>query len=147
MKAAAKRFFSVLLFLSFLACLSGCAKVDPSFLTGKVTEMIDLSISHDVDGKYALLHPGVTDRETFGHTDELLREYFPVVAGYSCEMQQYNQTKGINNDLEVYEGLYLVQFEGQSFRIIARWRSDPEGSGFTEYRIFNEEDWQAAQKK
>ncbi len=148
MRSWTKRVFALLLAAIYVICLAACSsKAEPTLLNEKVTAMIDLDASHDAEGAYAMLYPGVTDRETFCSTAEKMYEYFPVTAGYSWKLGQWEYTKGLSNGSEVYEGQYEVSFDERVFLIHAVWRSDEGGSGFTRFQVVSREDWLAAQSK
>lgn len=146
MKKLIKYVVAVLLLTSIIVAASGCASASPAFLNDKVKEMIDLDVAQDTDGAYAMLYPGTTDKETHDATAKKIYEYFPVVEGYTCEVEQWKVSKGVGNGIAVYEGQYKVEFDGKLFIVLAAWRTDNEGSGFTRFQIINEDDWNAAQK-
>ena len=128
--------------------LPGCSAPDPTLLNEKVVEMIDRDAAHDPEGAYAMLYPGVTDRETFLSTIEWIYEYFPVTEGYTWELEQWNSTKQLaGGDLVTQNGIYRVEFEGRTFHVVAVWRSDENGSGFTRFQVINEEDWATVQNQ
>ena len=147
MKPLTKRTLSVLLAVVCIACLAACSKADPALLTEKVTAMLDLDVARDAEGGYAMLYPGMTDRDTYLATADQIYAYFPVTAGYTCKLGQWNYTKALGSGAEVYEGLYDVSFDEQVFLIYAVWRSDKDGAGFTKFQIVSEEDYLAAQSK
>ncbi len=147
MRALTKRIVSMLLAVACAICFAACSKADPALLNEKVTAMIDLDAAHDAEGAYAMLYPGVIDAETFCSTAEKMYEYFPVTAGSSWKLGQWEYTKGLSNGSEVYEGQYEVSFDERIFLIHAVWRSDEGGSGFTRFQVVSQEDWRAAQSK
>ena len=137
---------TILLFLTAVILGSmGCTKRDPSFLNGKVAEMIDCDVVHDEEHAYALLYPGVTDHDTFASTAESIYEYFPVTADYELTLTAWDFRTGIGNGNEVLKGQYRVEFDGKAFIVTATWLSDEGGSGFTEFRVASEEDLNSAQ--
>ena len=144
MNSLIKRVLAIILAVSTVFCLVGCVEADPTLLNEKVTAMIDLSVEHDAVTRYSMLYPGVTDADTYLSTVELIDDYFPVTAGYTWELQQWNITKGTKNSVEIYDGQYKVEFDGRVFFIIATWRSDSDGEGFTRFQIVSEEDQIAA---
>ena len=144
-KSLTRRSLAIILAVSAVFCLAGCARVDPTFLNEKVTAMIDLCIEHDTPSRYSMLYPGVTDMEAYQNTAELTDQYFPVTTGYTWRLQQWKVTKSVNRSNVLYEGQYQVEFEGKVFYIYAVWRSDSNGEGFTRFQIIDEKDWTAEQ--
>ena len=146
MKTQMKRIIALLLAAWCLACLAACASKEPTLLNEQVTAMIDCDVVHDAEGGFALLYPGVTDRETYLATAEKMYAYFPVTAGYAWKLGRWNYTKAMSSGDEVYEGEYEVIFDGRTFLIYAVWRSDEGGAGFTRFQVVSQEDYLAAQQ-
>ncbi len=148
MKRSVLFLLAAFLVLSSVVCLTGCAKrSSATTLKEKVVAMIDCDVAQDTEGAYALLYPGVMDFETYRTTAEQIYEYFPVTAGYTCQMQAWNATNTIGaHAAKTYEGRYKVEFDEKTFYILVTWRSDKNGSGFTGFQILNEADWLASQK-
>ncbi len=144
MKTYSKRFLAIISVVLIAFCLAGCAKADPKLLDEKVAEMIDLSVARDIDARYSMLYPGVTDAETYRSTAEQIDSYFPVTAGYTLDLQEWYYTKGLTDGSETYEGKYKAEFDGKVFFIVVTWYHNADGEGFTRFRIVSEEDMNAA---
>ncbi len=147
MKGLKRCILVLLLAVACVACLAACSKKEPALLNEKVVEMIDLDVTRDAEGGFAMLYPGVTDKETFCATADQVYAYFPVTAGYSWKLGQWNYIQRLSDKAEVYEGQYEISFDGRVFLIFAVWQTDASGSGFTRFQIVSQEDYLAAQSK
>ncbi len=155
MKKRMKRVLAVLLAAAVLAGLAGCGSkkapapdpsaAEPTLLNEKLTEMLDRDAARDADGAYALIYPGFAEPESFRTAEKSLYEYFPVTAGYTWEVIEWNTTKGPVEGSEITEGHYWVEFDGKGFHVYATWRADQDKGGFTEFRVVSQEDWAAEQ--
>ena len=136
---------AMLLAAACIVCLWGCAAGSPELLDEKVGAMIDADAARDAERSFSMIYPGAADREAYDAAAEAIFGYFPVTADYSAERQQWNVSKGLFGGSEVYNGQYRVEFGERVFYIYAVWRSDKNGSGFTQFQIVSEEDMLAAQ--
>lgn len=147
MKRALRQLIMIVLIAAFVFCMAGCGSAKSGLLDEKVSGMVDCFAARDADGAYSLIYPGITDIENYRTGLEELYEYFPVAPGYTLERQNFSSKKTLGSGSEILEGQYQVEFSGSIFYIVAAWRSDSDGSGFTTFYAFNEEDWAKAQKK
>ncbi len=146
MKHMPRKILIIVLIVAFAFCITGCGGKKGALLDEKVSGMIDCLVAQDGDGAYAYIYPEDTLKDSFLSTVEDIYEYFPVTPGYTVEREGYSYKKSLNSGSDIIEGQYKVEFDGNVFYIIASWRSDDKGSGFTTFYAFNEEDWAKAKE-
>jgi hypothetical protein len=149
MKKMIKYVTALVLAAMLILSFTSCAGANPKIMSEKVTEIIDRFVDRDVDGIYAMFYPGAVDKDEYYAMCDASFEYFPVTAGYTCKMEDWYATFGIisKNNPSQWEGRYKVEFDGLTYRIIVTWLTDSEASGFTRFRVLNEEDWNKSQTK
>ena len=146
MKRASRQLIVIVLIISFAVLAAGCDAIKPSFLSEKVTEMLDGYAAQDIEKTYSLLYPGLVDEESYVGLAEGIYEYFPVPAEYKLIQDEFKYTRTLNPKRDIADAQYKIEFDEKVFYAVVEWFSDEGGSGFTTFRIFNEEDWAMAQE-
>lgn len=146
MKRVSIQLIAIVLILSFVVLAAGCSAIRPDFLSEKVIEMLDGYASQDTESTYALLYPGLVDRENYGSIADGIYEYIPVPPEYELIQEEFKYTRGLNTKRDIADARYRIEFDEKVFYTVVEWCSDDSGSGFTTFRIFNEEDWAKAQE-
>jgi hypothetical protein len=146
MKRAVKCSLAIVLIVALAFSLSGCGMArEMKALNNKVVELVNLMALRDTDGTYAMLYPGSIEHDAYAAAAEQIYDYFPVTAGYTYKLTNFNVSKNLTGGGKVCDGTYTIEFGGNTYHLYVVWRSDKGGSGFTDYRVWNETDWNAAQ--
>lgn len=124
---------SLALVLVLGLCLTGCMEVDTEPLDQQVRALLDCCAGQDVDGAYALMYPGAMDRDSYRASFDKMAEEFPIPEDYLLTLQKYNKNTMLGtNKRVVEEAQYLMEFGEQIYEITVEFRSDQDGSGFTD---------------
>ena len=148
MKLFKKHGSSVVIVLLMATIITGCLNINlipikakPDALNEKVILMLDKAVAQDVEGMYELMYPGGIELNDFRSFVKKLTEKYLTTEDYTWEIKRYEHYRGINNKDDWEEGHYLIQSGGVSFYIRAKWFSDENGSGFSDFYAFDEESW------
>lgn len=142
-----KKLLALLLALALLFSLTACAALESigAPLTEKVKAMLACSIAHDEDGAYALLYPGIMERDDYHEVFLQISEYFPVKEGYTLTMQSARSNKNITANSTSMQGQYLVEFDGQAFYLFVIHVETSDASGFQQFRVVNKAEYDGLQ--
>ena len=139
-----KRFFALLLSLSIiLTLLTACVQiVEPEELRTAIEAELNCEIRHDEDGAYQLFYPNAIDRDTFHQVFTQSQSYFPVKEGYTLTAQSFDTYYGLNNSKTHKSAWYLVETGGEKYYLYVVLTTDDGGTGFNQWNVMNEEDYQ-----
>ena len=146
MRRVLRQLIVIALIVSFAVLTAGCGGIKPSLLDEKVAEMVECYVEQDTERAYSLIYPGIVDEKTFLSAADEVCEYFPVTSDYTMNREDFKYGRGLSSGKDIAEGHYTVEFNETVFHILVQWCSDKDGSGFTTFRMYNEEDWAMAQE-
>lgn len=151
-----KKVLALILSLAMLLCLGACAPMEKvaekameelesyeSAMTERVEAMLACCRAGDEAGAYALLYPGTMEAEAYHAVFGQLGDYCPITEPCTLSLESFSSSSNLIGRTTV-SAEYQAEYGEGTYYILAVYVTDGKGSGFRQFRILSEADYEAA---